>query len=151
MDGFYIYLSSDASEREHPNNTKASFTTQLGEAIELDPKYLWSVALCEVIFPLAPGAVRKLDLSDETRGPIFVYTDIVTHSRVGDSSSRMLRIVSNTDPHQKFSQRYYTPLKCERISDISILFTDRLGDKYPFNKSVNPIIVVLHFAFSPRR
>lgn len=146
MEGFYVYVSSDASEKIHPGNTHAAFTMELATTIELDPRYKWSVALCEAIFPSSISRTYSgMSVSDHGKGPIFVYTDLVQTSSVGDSDTRILRIISPPNPHQNFIDRHYIPVSGERITQISILMTDRLAVKYPFTKSSVPIIMVLHF------
>lgn len=148
MDGFYVYLSSDASEKLYPTNTKAKFTNVLGEPIEFDPHFEWHIALTEIMFPST--AQGKINTSTSVNnGPIFVYLDIIEPSRVGDSSSHVLRIVPPTASHQTFSDRYYIPTIANRVTQMTALLTNRLGEKYPFASGKEPVIIVLHFSPKP--
>lgn len=154
MEGFYVYLSSDSSEKTHSKNTHAAFTVQLANTIELDPNCAWSVAIAETIFPSTdqPTALRTYSgimMTDFTKGPIFIYSDLVRTSNVGDSDSKLLRIISPPKAHQTFIDRHYIPVVGRRISQISILMTDRLGVRYPLSGGKVPVILVLHFEGRP--
>lgn len=144
MEGFYVYLSSDSSEKLFPDNKKSAFTVKLSEAIDFDPRYKWSVALTEVLFPGNTSTPPRVDVTADS-GPIFAYTDIVRNSRVGDSSSKLLRIISPHLAHQTFVDRYYIPVDTARVDRISVLLTNRLGKKYPLASGTVPVIVVIHF------
>lgn len=146
MEGFYVYLSSDSSEKMHPDNKKTAFTVELATPIELDPKYEWYVALCEAIFPnVIDRLYTGISVTNVNKGPIFVYTDLVRTSSVGDSDNKLLRIISLPRAHQTFTDRFYIPVVRERINQISVLMTDRRGDKYPLSTNTTPVVLVLHF------
>lgn len=148
MSGFYVYLSSDGCEKLFPNNTKSSYTIQLSEPIELDPAFSWNVALAEVIFPATSNTDNNIALAPGTAagiGPVFIYSDCASNCRVGDSYSRILRIVSPKKSHQTFPDRFYVPVSQRKIDTISILVASRAGSRYPLAAGKEPVVVVLHF------
>lgn len=144
MNEFFVFLSSDASQKTHPDNTKSSFTVQLADPIELDPRVDWVVALKEVIFPSKQGDANAIDFKQD-KGPIFTYLDILSESRVGDASSKMLRILTSTKAHQTFTDPYYMTTDTRLIKHISVLLTDREGKRYPLESGTVPVILIIHF------
>ena len=79
---------------------------------------------------------------------IFVYTNIIKNTMVGDSLVPLLRTVQNEDlrnPYvtRSFKHNIYSPLKTEFIPEIEILLCDETGTQLEFN--VGKTIVVLHF------
>ena len=141
MDSFYLTLSSDSSKIFFNNNTIAHFSTQLAQPITLSSGD-WEVALCEVFIP----SCRLCD-DGESKTPIFLYTDIIRPQFVGDTMTRLLRVLppNIASDHQIFSSLYYIPIEKVHFASITISFCSKTGKRYPFPASEHPSIVVLHF------
>ena len=80
---------------------------------------------------------------------LYIYSDIVKYSLVGNIYAPLLRIV----PHGKkptlgyrniqFQHRYYLPLNTENIKQIGIFLYDNQGELIKFRSG--KVTVVLHF------
>ena len=79
---------------------------------------------------------------------LFVYTNIVRDSYVGDTLTPLLRTVQNTSPKdayitQSFLHNIYIPVKTNYIPTIEILLADDTGHNIAFE--YGKTIVTLHF------
>lgn len=140
MDCFYVTLSSDSSKNYFTDNAISHFTTQLSRSICFSPSY--EVAVCEVFLPSIETWKLASSLS-----PIFLYSDISSPVLVGDTSARLLRVLSPNilSGHYLFSSPYYVPVERCNISAITLSFNTKSGQRYPFPSGEFPSIVVLHF------
>lgn len=81
---------------------------------------------------------------------IYVYTDIVAHSIVGDSLSQVLRVVDGPQKENfgeevvaRYVKPYYMPVQSKEFQKIEILLKDNLGELIRFN--YGSVFIVLHF------
>lgn len=80
---------------------------------------------------------RKGRATTGTEGPIFVYLSVVECTRVGDSYTQLLRIVSPSQVHSTFTDRYYVPVGPRSISSIKALLYSKQGKRYDLASEVN--------------
>lgn len=83
---------------------------------------------------------------------VFVYSDVVTNTIVGDSKAPLLRIISakgkdGETVDTEFSRPHYMPVASSEIQTIEINIMDELGNPIRFERG--KIHVTLHFR--PRR
>ena len=84
------------------------------------------------------------------RSPLFVYTNIIEHQVVGDSLSKVLRIVNFERAQdsgltcEKYLRPYYLPVDRQVLDVIEINIKDIAGSAFPF-VSGSPVILKLHF------
>ncbi|KAI1278060.1 hypothetical protein HDE_14407 [Halotydeus destructor] len=81
---------------------------------------------------------------------VYVYTDIVKHSRMGDGVSQLLRMITvprkrlpSEDYHVIYSNPIYLPVNSTRISNIEIELQNANGQQMKFNGGRT--WVTLHF------
>lgn len=81
---------------------------------------------------------------------IYVYTDIVAHSIVGDSLSQVLRVVDGPQKEKfgeevvaRYVKPYYMPVQSKEFQKIEIILKDKFGDLIRFN--YGSVFIVLHF------
>ena len=87
------------------------------------------------------------DLTSDSHS-LYIYSDIVKHSIVGNTQVPLLRIVNVTGELNKYYQQtynniHYIPLFSNRINNIEIQIRNSLGDPIEFN--FGHVIIVLHF------
>jgi hypothetical protein len=76
---------------------------------------------------------------------VYIYTDIVKSSRVGDGQSDLLDIIAVGNTFSKsINTIVYKAVKLEYIETISILMTDQNGRNIKFNDGSGSI-AILHF------
>ena len=141
----YKYVVINKLELENPTKYKfskihGSWTCQKGLAALLGiepctPKNFSN--LSSYIGRLTP---RLINVSN-----VFIYTDIVKGSHVGDSESDILDVLAIGDTFSKNSQFIiYKHVKQEFIESISILLKDQNGQKLKFRDG-NSSTCILHF------
>lgn len=93
-------------------------------------------------------AQHKPDTSTKSH-LMFIYTDIIKDHYVGDSKTRLLRVVPlKRDQIDKIGQMtynvpHYYPVRSNKIEDISIKLTDEMGS--PMKFKTGRIFISLHF------
>ena len=81
--GIYIFMSSNNSNKFHPDNQWDSFIIELNEQLKLEG--YWVIALCEV----------NLDtISNEV---LFIYCDLCDHSNANSSLEPILKDIYPSD------------------------------------------------------
>lgn len=92
--------------------------------------------------------IRSPDLSGHIRS-LYVYSDIVSPSIVGDEHANILRIVPvansrfGTDIDTVFTNPYYYKVNNREFSKITIYIKDDVGKTVPFE--YGRLVVTLHF------
>jgi hypothetical protein len=140
MDDFFIILASNTSIDDFPQNSSSDFVCKLPEDIQINFDY--RVALIDLILP---------PISKE--GPLLVsiYSDVVGPTIYSSSLSNVLRVtVPNRTEYSvchSFDNPIYIPVGKSSFNTLSILFTDHLGQKIKFKKSISSL--TLHFKHFP--
>ena len=88
---------------------------------------------------------------DRGRFAMFLYSNIVEYSPVGDAQAPLLDVISL--PRQKFgdivsievAQPTYRPVVIKQLGEIEILCTSDTGEPMPFTESNSKTLVELHF------
>lgn len=171
-DSFHILLPSNSSMERFPNNTVASYRTQLLNTISLDG--FWEMALTEIHFPYS--CYNKYDTENNTKpanttvvlsgsliyekavqsksqiiSHIYVYCDLVEPQIIGDTLAPIIRMV-NTDFNKytfgenvskSFTSLQYVPLMKQSFSTVEIDLRDNTGALIPFLGGHSA--VTLHF------
>ena len=96
-------------------------------------------------------ASHEVDL-DAGLHSIFVYTDLVEHTVIGDTLAPILRIVKVAGKHGRqstatYNAPLYQPVKTNRFDVVTIKMASQTGEPILFNRG--QAIVTLHFR--PRR
>lgn len=100
-----------------------------------------------VLQDVGPPAKRvKRNTAPEDGGLIYLYSDVLASSRVGNYMGKLLRILPPPEagPYFTFDDRYYFPLERTTFSTVSIMLTDKTGELYPFETGDDPTVVTLH-------
>jgi len=141
MESFYVTLTSDSSKPIFGDeNSVSHFTTQLAAPI-CTSQTPYECAVTEVFLPTLETWKFALTLS-----PIFLYSDISKPVHVGDSLTRLLRVLPPQvlSGHHSFTSLYYHPVDRQHINSITLSFHSNTGQRYFFSGS-EVSIVVLHF------
>jgi hypothetical protein len=170
-DSFHILLPSNSSMDRFPDNTVASYVTQLHDVITLEG--LWEMALTEIHFPSTCLNKYKLEVLSEAESSsilinvpkfdekpyktsdqpshIYVYCNLVEPQIIGDTLAPIIRMV-NTDFQQysfgenvtkSFASLQYVPLMKLSFSTVKIDLRDNTGNLIPFCSGHSA--VTLHF------
>lgn len=104
-----------------------------------------------VQLPLRIEASHEVDL-DAGLHSIFVYTDVVEHTVIGDTLAPILRIVKIAGKYGRqstatYNAPLYQPVKTNRFDVITLKMASQTGHPILFNRG--QAIVTLHFR--PRR
>lgn len=91
------------------------------------------------------------DISHSVARIMYIYTDVIKHGLVGDTSARLLKTiyvettgVDNTiEMSKSFERVQYSPLDKKFIQDITIYLRDAEGHRFPLGAGGS--IVTLHF------
>jgi len=143
---FYVTLFSNASREIYENNTHADFTVKLSRPIDLGTSPNWEVGVCEVSCSSPPPA--SLNTVDVTpcADHAMIYCNIISPQFVADSSVRCMRTFPTTScRHYEFRNVQYVPVEQRQFQSIRIEFLTLEGLHVPFEDSVTPTKVVLHF------
>lgn len=137
MDDFFVILNSNTSSKDYPLNSSSEFVCKLPEEIQINFNY--RVALVDLILPPINQEAPAL--------LICVYTDVVAPSILSSSLANILRVtVPNRSKHSNsisFENPIYLPVGKTSFNTISVLFTDHLGQKVEFKRSITSL--TLHF------
>ena len=109
----YLFLSSQNSILQHPNNTSTDFTVELPKTYYLDGD--WEVALKEIETRI------KEDL-------FYVFSNICQESCVDDTLAPILRSARREKKSQSlftFVDPYYLPVRSDHVSRIQIFIRGR--------------------------
>ena len=79
---------------------------------------------------------------------IFIYSDVIDTQIVGDSRTRLLRVINVSSKYREVVSRVYDnpdylPVSSREINSIKIMLRDDTGQKILFTNS--KVIVKLHF------
>lgn len=142
---FYVYLPSDSSASVYPDNTISQYRTYLPQRLLLDEN--WKVGLKQLIFPHKAQAANG---TSTTGNNIFVYTNIVKASTVGQIKTNILAVTPYNDKgyYEPYTNVYH-PVVLNDIHTINILIADQLGKPFKFD-ILGRCIVVLHFMYDPQ-
>jgi hypothetical protein len=135
MTAFYVTLSSDSSKKYFKDNTIAHFSTQLP----------YPICAAGHSFEVAVGEVFTPPSASGSKSPIFLYTDIIKPVIVSDTAARLLRVLTPNAEHHVFPELHYLPLEKQNICTVTLSFHTKNGERYPFQNSSHPAIIVLHF------
>ena len=80
MNEFYITLMGDNSFDTFPDNTLASFQTQLPQPVNLGSD-IWSVGLAEISYPKGMASIISTFDRNESTPFALVYLDETTYAR----------------------------------------------------------------------
>ena len=123
-----------------------------GERISLSPKLMATLGFTEHLLignntSIYGSGCLDLFLNMEN---IYVYSDIVKYSLVGNIYAPLLRIVPHEQKRRvgeyrniQFQHRYYLPLNTQNINQNGIFLYDNQGELIKFKKG--KVTVVLHF------
>jgi len=142
---FYVTLFSNSS-REIYENTHADFTVKLSRPINMRTSPNWEVGVCEVSYSTPPPA--SLNTVDVTpyADHAMICCNIIAPQFVADSNVRCLRTFPATScRHYEFRNVQYLPVEQRKFQSIRIEHLKLEGLHVPFEDSVTPTIVVLHF------
>ena len=109
----YLFLCSQDSKDQHPNNASTDFTVELPKTFYLDGD--WEVALKEIETRISA------DL-------IYVFSDICQESYVDDTLAPILRSVRREKKSKAlftFVDPYYLPVRADYVSRIRIFIRGR--------------------------
>ena len=115
MDSFYLVLKSNSSENYYQSNNSTQFKNKLLNNISLEGT--WSVALCDIqIFK-----PKKVIVGHS----LWVYTDIVNDTQVGNISAPLLRRITVSNLRKNWliceiENLYYMKLRSNFIESIRI-------------------------------
>lgn len=143
-------LASHQSPLAHPHQPKnhQQGQTEVGRALEapdIIPANHIHYPSDFTYIPSAQQQQQQIDTEKIKCRHIFVYTDIIRPRAIADTSSRLLRVILDSNLHIQFNHIEYNPLEKSYIESISILLTDNNGNKINFNNSLTPILITLHF------
>lgn len=139
MDNFYITLLSSDSMNYFASNTLSAFTNQFNKPYVLSDH--WYVGVCHLYY----NSFKNVDKNEL----LYIYTDIIEPNQVGFSQIRCLRIINTIhggDNDIEFKKIHYMPIEKTQFENISILLTNGIGEKIPFDDSTHPTVVKLHFS-----
>ena len=110
-------------------------------------------AIAEIVGPTlqygVPGALPGSNVSDvNTIKKLFVYTDLIEYSAVGNDMVPLLRTVKVGGSHgdlveKEFVDKYYIPLIMDEFDTIEIKLADNAGQPIAFQGG--EVVIVLHF------
>jgi len=143
---FYVRLFSSASREIYENNTHADFTVKLSRPIDLGTYTNWEVGVCEVSCSSPPPA--SLNTVDVTpcADHAVIYCNIISPQFVADSTVCCMRTFPTTSyRHYEFRNVQYMPVVQRQFQSIRVEFLTLEGLRVPFEDSVTPTKVVLHF------
>ena len=143
---FYVTLFSNASWAMYENNSHADFTVKLSRPIDLGNSPNWEVGFCEVSCSSPPPAsLNTVDVMACVYHAM-IYCNIISPQFVVDSTRRCMRTFPNTScRHYEFRNVQYVPVEHRKFQSIRIEFITLEGLHVPFEDSVTPTKVVLHF------
>lgn len=125
---FYVYLSSQDSTNNFPDNSAFDFTLLLPERIFLEGDKWW----CGLI---------QCHLTSAPKQDVFICTDICAESVTGSSRLPVLRRI-RTKVFEA-SHVTYVPVKVRELSSIRVYIRDKRGNSLPFSAQTSSC--VLHF------
>lgn len=138
----YITLPSNSSKKFFANNSLSKYTTKLDQKLTLQDGQRYKVGLAELIIPadVLPAGIKDC----------YIYCSLCAMSYVGDTYSRLLRVIRVNDKMKKFSYDFnkihYYALQEREIDTIDIWITDQKGATFSFKTTDHPVIVVLCIA-----
>ena len=155
MDSFYLVLNSEACKDYYSTNNGLTFKNKLLNNICLEGT--WNVALCDIqiyrqVYP--PGT--------EMMHSLWIYSDIVIDTQIGDLSAPLLKRISLPDIKNNWlicdiKNFFYVPIRsnfieCIKISikaDISSSY-DTFIEEFPVVSNIKrltrkPTSLTLHF------
>ena len=152
-DEFFIIIPSNASNLRYSANKSTSFTFLLPGGYVLEGN--WDVALWSIQIPSTVKPEVKLTIENGVAVPrriprrtMFVYTDIVADSVVGDSSVPILALVQLGDgTYTDFVPIHlnYHKVKVTQLNEISIKLMDISGGPIEFDQPEGDVVIELHF------
>jgi len=87
---FYVTLFSNASTDLYPNNTIATFTTELAQSFELGSSDRWEVGVFKFAYhPTAVGTFQPTTVVGDTTG--LIYCNLISPQYEGKILVRCLR------------------------------------------------------------
>jgi hypothetical protein len=143
---FYITLFSNASRNIYENNTHADFTVKPSRTIDMRTSQNWEVGVCEI--SSSSPTTASLNTVDVTpcADKAMIYCNIISPKFVADSTVRCMRMFPTTScRHYEFRNVQYSPVEQRQFQFIRIEFLTLEGLHVPFEDSVTPTKVVLHF------
>lgn len=136
MDEEILTLPSDV-EATYFKNTLSRYKTELSHPLELDPASKYKVGLCELMLPL--------EALPDTIEDCFIYCSLCDNSYVGNSWSKILRMVRvNKDKDvYEFQRVYYKTVEERHVTSIELFLATKKGEPYKFKSSSLPTSIVL--------
>jgi hypothetical protein len=135
---FYVYLPSDSSITHFPENTVSSFRTYLPQTLNLSGKN-WYVALHSIVYSTDINFDSNSNIKDE----IFVYTNFVKPSIVGDSFQSILSVFKYNKKGIFEPALVYHPVIYDYLQTINITIRNQLGQPIKFKSG--RVIITLQF------
>jgi len=145
----FIVLPSNASKTTYTKNKPSSFTCHIPASYNLEGR--WDVCLWSLT---ATTKVVQDNILEAPPGAIFVYTDIVTDTVIGDATTSLLALLplpSSTEA-ARFTPTHlaYHRVKVTNLTDISIKLGDITGRDIEFTDADDAkVLVELHFRRTP--
>ena len=145
---FFIVLTSKSSKKTYNKNKSCAFTCQIPAAYNLEGRWdvcVWSLS--------ATSQVVQDNMLEDPPGSMFVYTDIVTDTVIGDVTASLLAVLPL--PNAKAATRFtptnlaYHRVKVTQLSNISIKLADITGRDIEFTGEDTTVLVELHFRRTP--
>jgi hypothetical protein len=127
---YYVYLKSNDSKDNHPENLPSDFTVELPRPLSLDGD--WVCCLKEITFPPASEV-------------LYICSDLCVESFACDTSYPILRVVASGSKKKRtlnFEDPYYVRVKNDRLQHLRIFI--RGVDLKPFNYQSGIVTCTLH-------
>jgi len=143
---FYVTLFSNASREIYVNNTPADFTVKLSRHVDLRNSPNWKVGFCKVpcSSPL-PESLNTIHVTPCAEHAI-TYCILASPQYVCDSTLPCMRKILTTSCwHYEFRNVQCLPVDQRQLNSIRIEFLTLEELDVPFENSMNPTKVVIHF------
>ena len=130
----------------YENKTHADFTVKLSRPIQLGTSPNWEVGVCEISCTSPPP--KPINTVDVTPcvDHAMIYCNLVSHKFVDDSTVRCMRTYpTNSCQHHVFRNVQYVPVDQREYQSILVELLTLAGMHVPFEDSMTPTKVVLHF------
>ena len=112
QNSFFIFLSSEDSLSDHPDNTPSNFIVELKESLQI-------IGECEV-------GICDFFCSETISQKCYIFLDIVDYSYVRNSLEPILRTLmpSNASSSIFFPIIFYFPIKVNSLNRIRVYIKD---------------------------